>query len=58
MKIIEGIWKRYIRNTNVYAENDFVVGWKGQGLFDAGMVYAPYLPIEDSDSEYSESLVA
>lgn len=41
-----------------YAENDFVVGWKGQGLFDAGMVYAPYLPIEDSDSEYSESLVA
>lgn len=28
-----------------YPQDKFVVGWKGSGLFDAGLVYAPYMPI-------------
>ena len=28
-----------------YPENSYVIGYKGQGLFDAGYIYAPYMPI-------------
>lgn len=28
-----------------YGENDFVLGYKGPNLMDAGYVYAPYMPI-------------
>jgi hypothetical protein len=28
-----------------YGANDYVVGYKGAGLFDAGYVYAPYMPV-------------
>lgn len=28
-----------------YPEDAFLVGWKGTNLFDAGYVYAPYMPI-------------
>lgn len=28
-----------------YPEDAYLVGWKGAGLFDAGYIYAPYMPI-------------
>ena len=28
-----------------YAPTKFLVGWKGDGFYDAGYVYAPYMPI-------------
>ena len=40
----------YLNNLPVYKstvldENDWVVGYKGDSLFEAGYIYAPYLPI-------------
>lgn len=40
----------YLRNKPVYKnpyyhEDQYVVGYKGQGLFDAGYLYCPYMPI-------------
>lgn len=29
-----------------YGENDFVIGYKGANMFDAGYVYCPYMPID------------
>lgn len=40
----------YLRNKPVYKnpyynEDQYLVGYKGQGLFDAGYLYCPYMPI-------------
>lgn len=32
-----------------YAEDEYLVGYKGEQLFEAGYIYAPYLPIVTTD---------
>lgn len=34
-----------VYRTPNYARNRFLIGWKGTGLFDSGLVYCPYQPI-------------
>ena len=39
---LDGKWKIYV--DPFMGENEFLLGYKGANLIDAGMVYAPYLP--------------
>lgn len=42
-----------------FSPDEYVVGWKGSGLFDAGFIYAPYMPIMSTqlimDAEFQGS---
>lgn len=39
-----------------FAPNDFVMGYKGKNLLDAGYVYAPYMPIVSTDGIQLEDM--
>ena len=39
---LDGKWKIYVEP--FFGEDEFLLGYKGSTLLDAGLVYAPYLP--------------
>lgn len=39
---LDGTWKVYFNP--FFADDEFLVGYKGDNMIDAGLIYAPYLP--------------